>query len=71
MRGQFTSPRWGEVGAERRVRGRFVNRNPSPGLHLAMQSDLSHATGVYPGCASHLAQVGQARLAAGEVNRNR
>ena len=32
---------------------------------------LSHATGVYPGCASHLAQVGQARLAAGEVNRNR
>src|SRR5581483_5369122 len=39
----FTSPRWGEVGAKRRVRGlrRRMDRNPSPGLHLVMQSDPS------------------------------
>jgi hypothetical protein len=31
----------------------------------ALSFSLPHATGVYPGCASIFAQVGQARLACG------
>ena len=38
----FTSPRWGEVGAKRRVRGRHARSFPSPPALSPMGSDTVH-----------------------------